>query len=163
VEEVGPDVTRFMMLTKRPESPLDFDYVKAVEQSRENPVFYVHYAHARIRSVERRAGGLALPDPPPLDRLDEAERDLVKLMAQWPRLVEQAAAAREPHRVAFYLHDLASAFHTLWNRGNDDPMFRILTDDPALTAARLTLAGAVGQVLRAGLSIMGVTAAEELR
>ncbi|WP_448582781.1 arginine--tRNA ligase [Thermaurantiacus sp.] len=163
VEEVGPDVTRFMMLTKRPESPLDFDYVKAVEQSRENPVFYVQYAHARIRSVERRAEGLALPVPAPLDRLDDAEWDLVKRMAQWPRLVEQAATAREPHRIAFYLHDLASAFHALWNRGNDDPMFRIMTDDPGLTAARLTLAGAVGQILRAGLSIMGVKAVEELR
>lgn len=163
VEEVGPDVTRFMMLTKRPESPLDFDYQKAVEQSRDNPVFYVHYAHARVRSVERRAEGLALPDPAPLDRLDPEERGLVRRMAQWPRVVEQAAAAREPHRIAFYLHDLASAFHTLWNRGNDDPALRILTDDAGLAAARLTLAGAVGQVLRAGLSIMGVTAAEELR
>ncbi len=163
VEEVGRDVTRFMMLTKRPESPLDFDYVKAVEQSRDNPVFYVHYAHARIRSVERRASGLALPAPAPLDRLDAEEWSLVRLMAQWPRVVAQAAAAREPHRIAFYLHDLASGFHTLWNRGNDDPVFRILTDDLDLAAARLELAGAVGQVLRAGLLIMGVTAAEELR
>lgn len=163
VEEVGPDVTRFMMLTKRPESPLDFDYVKAVEQSRENPVFYVQYAHARIRSVERRALALELPRPAPLDRLDEAEWGLVRLMAQWPRLIEQAAAAREPHRIAFYLHDLASAFHTLWNRGNDDPAFRILTEDPGLTAARLELAGAAGQVIRAGLGIMGVAAVEELR
>lgn len=163
VEEVGPDVTRFMMLTKRPESPLDFDYVKALEQSRENPVFYVHYAHARIRSVERRAEALALPSPPPLDRLDGEERGLVKLMAQWPRLVDQATAAREPHRVAFYLHDLASAFHALWNRGNDDPAYRILGEDPGLSAARLALARACAHVLRAGLSIMGVTAAEELR
>ncbi len=163
VEEVGPDVTRFMMLTKRPESPLDFDYVRAVEQSRENPVFYVHYAHARIRSVERRAEGLALAEAAPLDRLDEAERGLIKIMAQWPRVVEQAAAAREPHRVAFYLHDLASAFHALWNRGNDDPALRILVDDPDLASARLALARGCGHVLRAGLSIMGVTAAEELR
>jgi arginyl-tRNA synthetase len=162
VEEVGPDVTRFMMLTKRPESPLDFDFVKAVEQSRENPVFYVHYAHARIRSVERKAG--ALPASPPLERLDPEELGLAKLLAEWPRLVGQAAAAREPHRVAFYLHDVASLFHTLWNRGNDDPAFRILTDsDGGLSAARLALASAAGIVIRSGLKVMGVTAAEELR
>ncbi|MFQ3665420.1 MAG: DALR anticodon-binding domain-containing protein, partial [Sphingomonadaceae bacterium] len=164
VEEVGPDVTRFMMLTKRPESPLDFDFVKAVEQSRENPVFYVHYAHARIRSVERRAEGLALPSPAPLDRLDAEEIALVRRAAQWPRVVLQAAAAREPHRIAFYLHELASDFHTLWNRGNDDPQFRFLReDDPPLAAARLALARGVAHVIRAGLGIMGVTAAEELR
>lgn len=164
VEEVGRDVTRFMMLTKRPESPLDFDFVKALEQSRDNPVFYVHYAHARIRSVERRAAGLVLPSPAPLHLLDTEELGLVRLLAQWPRLVAQAAAAREPHRVAFFLHDVASAFHTLWNRGNDDPRYRILVeDDLALAAARLALAAATGAVLRAGLSVMGVTAAEELR
>ena len=166
VEEVGRDVARFMMLTKRPESPLDFDFVKAVEQSKENPVFYVHYAHARVRSVERRAAGAerALPADPPLHRLDAEELGLVKLLSQWPRLVVQAAEAREPHRVAFYLHDVASAFHTLWNRGNDDPRFRILAEEDAeLSLARLALAGATGTVLRNGLSIMGVTAAEELR
>jgi arginyl-tRNA synthetase len=153
-----------MMLTKRPDTPLDFDFVKAVEQSRENPVFYVHYAHARICSVERRAAGLSLPSPAPLERLDAEELGLVRLLAQWPRLVTQAAAAREPHRIAFFLHDVASAFHTLWNRGNDDPGQRILIEaDPPLTAARLALAAATGVVLRTGLGIMGVTAAEELR
>ncbi len=161
LDEVGPDVVRFMMLTKRPESPLDFDFVAAVEQSRDNPVFYVQYAHARIRSLERKAG--ALPEPP-LDRLDEAEIGLVKRLAQWPRLVLQAAAAREPHRVAFFLTEVAADFHALWNRGNDDPAFRFLVeDDPGLTAARLALARATACVLRAGLAIMGVEAAEEMR
>jgi arginyl-tRNA synthetase len=166
VEEVGRDVARFMMLTKRPESPLDFDFVKAVEQSKENPVFYVHYAHARIRSVERKGAeaGLSAVPAPPLSRLDQEELGLVKLLAQWPRLVMQAAHAREPHRIAFYLHDVASQFHTLWNRGNDDPAFRILVEgDEGLVLARLALARATGAVLRAGLGIMGVTAAEELR
>lgn len=164
VEEVGRDVVRFMMLTKRPEAMLDFDFATVVEQSRENPVFYVHYAHARIRSVERRAAGMDLPAAAPLARLDTEELALAGLAAQWPRVVRQAAAAREPHRVAFYLADLAAAFHALWNRGNDDPAFRLLReDDPGLTAARLALAGAVGQVIRTALGVMGVTAAEELR
>lgn len=164
VGEVGRDVVRFMMLTKRPEAMLDFDFATVVEQSRENPVFYVHYAHARIRSVERRAAELDLPAEPPLARLDSDELALAALAAQWPRVVRQAAAAREPHRIAFYLADLAGAFHALWNRGNDDPAFRLLReDDPGLAAARLALAGAVGQVIRTALSVMGVTAAEALR
>jgi arginyl-tRNA synthetase len=164
VNEVGRDVVRFMMLTKRPEAMLDFDFADVVQQSRENPVFYVHYAHARISSVRRRAGMLALPSPAPLDRLDQMELALAGLAAQWPRVVRQAAAAREPHRIAFYLADLAGAFHTLWNRGNDDPAFRLLVeDDPAQTAARLALASAVAQVIRTALGVMGVQAAEELR
>jgi arginyl-tRNA synthetase len=163
VNEVGRDVVRFMMLTKRPEAPLDFDFADVVKQSRDNPVFYVHYAHARISSVLRKAAALDLP-PAPLDRLDDAELGLARLAAQWPRLVRQAAAAREPHRIAFYLADLAGAFHTLWNRGNDDPAFRLLReDDLPLTAARLALASAVAQVIRTALGVMGVTAAEELR
>ncbi|MCG2840250.1 arginine--tRNA ligase [Sandaracinobacter sp. RS1-74] len=163
VREVGRDVVRFMMLTKRPEAMLDFDFAHVVEQSRENPVFYVHYAHARISSVLRKASELALPVPE-LSRLDADELGLAKLAAQWPRLVRQAAAAREPHRIAFYLADLAGGFHSLWNRGNDDPAFRLLReDDPQLTAARLELARAVAQVIRTALSVMGVTAAEELR
>lgn len=164
VNEVGRDVVRFMMLTKRPEAMLDFDFADVVQQSRENPVFYVHYAHARISSVLRRAGALALPAPAPLDRLDQQELALAGLAAQWPRVVRQAAAAREPHRIAFYLADLAGAFHTLWNRGNDDPAFRLLVeDDLPLTAARLALASAVAQVIRTALGVMGVQAAEELR
>jgi arginyl-tRNA synthetase len=164
VNEVGRDVVRFMMLTKRPEAMLDFDFAHVVEQSRENPVFYVHYAHARISSVRRKAAELALPSPPPLDRLDAQELALAGLAAQWPRVVRQAAQAREPHRIAFYLADLASAFHTLWNRGNDDPAHRLLVEtDLPLTAARLALAEAVAQVIRTALGVMGVTAAEELR
>ena len=164
VNEVGRDVVRFMMLTKRPEAMLDFDFADVVQQSRENPVFYVHYAHARISSVLRKAATLALPSPAPLERLDAQELALAGLAAQWPRVVRQAAAAREPHRIAFYLADLAGAFHTLWNRGNDDPAFRLLVeDDLALTSARLALASAVAQVIRTALAVMGVQAAEELR
>ncbi|PZU48006.1 MAG: arginine--tRNA ligase [Sphingomonas sp.] len=164
VTEVGRDVVRFMMLTKRPEAMLDFDFADVVQQSRENPVFYVHYAHARISSVLRKAAALALPAPAPLERLDAQELALAGLAAQWPRVVRQAAAAREPHRIAFYLADLAGAFHTLWNRGNDDPAFRLLVeDDLALTSARLALASAVAQVIRTALAVMGVQAAEELR
>jgi arginyl-tRNA synthetase len=163
VREVGRDVVRFMMLTKRAEAPLDFDFAAVLEQSRENPVFYVHYAHARVRSVQRKAATLVLPEPP-FERLDADELALARLAAQWPRVVRQAAAAREPHRVAFFLADLAGAFHTLWNRGNDDPAFRLLReDDLPLTAARLALADAVATVIRAALGVMGVTAAEELR
>lgn len=164
VNEVGRDVVRFMMLTKRPEAMLDFDFAHVVEQSRDNPVFYVHYAHARISSVLRRAAALNLPAPAPLERLDAEELALAGLAAQWPRVVRQAAQAREPHRIAFYLADLASAFHTLWNRGNDDPAFRLLVEsDLPLTSARVTLAQAVAQVIRTALGVMGVTAAEELR
>lgn len=163
VNEVGRDVVRFMMLTKRPEAMLDFDFVAAVEQSRENPVFYVHYAHARISSVLRKASALDLPVPD-LALLDAEELGLSRLAAQWPRVVRQAAAAREPHRVAFYLADLAGGFHSLWNRGNDDPAFRLLVEENLpLTAARVELARAVAQVIRTALSVMGVTAAEELR
>lgn len=164
VNEVGRDVVRFMMLTKRPEAMLDFDFAHVVEQSRENPVFYVHYAHARIASVLRKAAVLDLPSPPRLDRLDSEELALAGLAAQWPRVVRQAAQAREPHRIAFYLADLASAFHSLWNRGNDDPAHRLLVEeDLPLTAARLALASAVAQVIRTALGVIGVTAAEELR
>ena len=164
VNEVGRDVVRFMMLTKRPEAMLDFDFADVVQQSRENPVFYVHYAHARISSVLRRASALSLPSPAPLERLDAQELALAGLAAQWPRVVRQASAAREPHRIAFYLADLAGAFHTLWNRGNDDPAFRLFVEeDAALTAARLALASAVAQVIRTALGVMGVQAAEELR
>jgi arginyl-tRNA synthetase len=164
VEEVGKDVVRFIMLTKRADSQLDFDFAKVVEQSRENPVFYVQYAHARIASLGRKAAEarIALPTPD-LSLLDDADLALVKVAAQWPRIVEQAADAREPHRVAFYLHDLAAAFHTAWNAGNDDASRRfIIAENPALTAARLALAQGVGQVLRNGLAVMGVEAADEL-
>jgi arginyl-tRNA synthetase len=164
VDEVGKDVVRFIMLTKRAESPLEFDFAKVVEQSRENPVFYVQYAHARIASLGRKLAeaGIALPAADPA-LLNAEELQALKLAASWPRLVEQAAEAREPHRIAFYLNDLASAFHTLWNAGNDDPARRfVLPDQPALTAARLHLANAIAQVIRTGLAVMGVAAADEL-
>ncbi len=165
VREVGKDVVRFMMLTKRADSQLDFDFAKVVEQSRDNPVFYVQYAHARIHSIQRRAAeaGIVLPAEPDLTRLDDEELALIKLCAQWPRTVEAAAATREPHRIAFYLGDLAAAFHAAWNRGNDDASRRfVVAEDAALTAARLALARAVGQVIRNGLGVMGVEPVEEL-
>jgi arginyl-tRNA synthetase len=164
VEEVGKDVVRFVMLTKRPESPMDFDFARVVEQSRDNPVFYVQYAHARIASLGRKVAeaGIALPEPD-LALLDEDELAVIRLAATFPRLVEQAAEAREPHRIAFWLGDLAAAFHSQWNAGNDDAARRfVLADRPDLTAARLAMAQAVGQVIRNGLAVIGVAAAEEL-
>ena len=164
VEEVGKDVVRFIMLTKRSDSQLDFDFAKVVEQSRENPVFYVQYAHARIASLGRKAveAGIDLPAPD-LSLLDDADLAVMKTAALWPRIVEQAAATREPHRIAFYLGDLAAAFHSQWNMGNDDAARRFVrADAPALTSARLALTGAVGQVIRNGLAVMGVEAADEL-
>jgi arginyl-tRNA synthetase len=164
VHEVGKDVVRYIMLTRRSDAQLDFDFAKVVEQSKDNPVFYVQYAHARIHSLQRRMVEAGIePVAPALDRLDDEELGLVKLAAQWPRIVEAAALSHEPHRIAFYLGDLAAAFHALWNRGNDDPSRRFLiADDPALTAARLALSRAIGQVIRNGLSIMGVTPVEEM-
>jgi arginyl-tRNA synthetase len=164
VEEVGKDVVRFIMLTKRSDSQLDFDFAKVVEQSRDNPVFYVQYAHARIASLRRKVveAGIDLPAPD-LALLDDTDLALVKTAALWPRIVEQAAEAREPHRIAFYLGDLAAAFHSQWNMGNDDAARRFVrADAPALTAARLAMADAVGQVIRNGLAVMGVEAADEL-
>ncbi len=164
VEEVGKDVVRFVMLTKRPESMMDFDFAKVVEQSRDNPVFYVQYAHARIASLGRKVAeaGVALPEPD-LTLLDADELNVVKMAANFPRIVEQAADAREPHRIAFYLGDLAAAFHSQWNAGNDDATRRfVLADRPDLTSARLAMARAAGQVIRNGLAVIGVAAAEEL-
>ncbi|MFL0587249.1 arginine--tRNA ligase [uncultured Sphingomonas sp.] len=164
VREVGKDVVRFTMLTRRSDAQMDFDFAKVVEASKDNPVFYVQYAHARVASLRRRAAeaGLDLSHPD-VSRLDTEELALVQLAAQFPRAVETAAAAREPHRIAFYLYDLAAAFHALWNVGNDRPDRRfLLPDDPAMTAARLFLAEGVGQIIRNGLSIMGVEAVSEM-
>ena len=165
VQEVGKDVVRFTMLTRKADAQMDFDFAKVVEASKDNPVFYVQYAHARISSLGRRAqeAGIALPAPD-LSLLGTAELAMVKLAAQFPRVVEGAAQAREPHRVAFYLNDLASAFHSWWNMGNDDPRARvILADDPALTATRLFLAQGIGQIIRNGLALMGVAALTEMQ
>ena len=166
VREVGKDVVRFMMLTKRTDSMLDFDFAKVVEASKDNPVFYVQYAHARISSLQRKAAdaGVSLDAKADLSLLDAEELALVKLAAQYPRTVEGAAMAHEPHRIAFYLYDLAAALHALWNRGNDDTDRRFLIESkPDLTRARLELARGIGQVIKNGLALMGVEAAEEMR
>jgi arginyl-tRNA synthetase len=163
VREVGKDVVRFTMLTRKADAQMDFDFAKVVETTKDNPVFYVQYAHARIRSLGRKALDMGLADAAPdLARLDPHDLELVKLAAQFPRLVEGAAAAREPHRIAFYLYDLAAAFHAWFNAGNDDPARRVLVDVPELAAARLFLASTIGQVFRNGLAIMGVAAVEEM-
>lgn len=164
VEEVGKDVVRFTMLTRKPEAQMDFDFAKVVEASKDNPVFYVQYAHARICSILRKAKdeGLA-PSDANLSLLGEDELVLIRQAAQFPREVEAAARAREPHRIAFYLYDLAAAFHAFWNLGNDDPAKRlIIRDAEELTAARLFLGSQIGQVIRNGLAILGVEAVEEL-
>jgi arginyl-tRNA synthetase len=166
VSEVGKDVVRFMMLTRRADAPLDFDFMKVVEASKDNPVFYVQYAHARISSLKRKAAnaGVDLASDADLSLLDEEELALVKRAAQYPRVLESAALAHEPHRIAFYLYDLAAEFHALWNRGNDDPGRRfLLENNPQLSRARLELALGLGQIIRSGLALMGVAAAEEMR
>jgi len=166
VNEVGKDVVRFMMLTKRSDTPLDFDFAKVVEASKDNPVFYVQYAHARISSLKRKSAeaGVDLASDADLSLLDEEDLALVKRAAQYPRVLEGAAMAHEPHRIAFYLYDLAAEFHALWNRGNDDPERRFLIENnPQLSRARLELALGVGQIIRSGLALMGVAAAEEMR
>ncbi len=165
VEEVGKDVVRFTMLTRKNDAQMDFDFAKVVEASKDNPVFYVQYAHARIRSMLRKTGELSIDmnAPADLSLLEEADWELVKLAAQFPRLVEAAAQAHEPHRVAFFLHDFSSAFHSRYNQGNDDPAQRFIVEhNRELTRARLELASAIGQIIRNGLGIMGVTAAEEM-
>ncbi|SNX70464.1 arginyl-tRNA synthetase [Cereibacter ovatus] len=170
VEQVGADVTRFVMLTRKNDAALDFDFDKVLEQSKENPVFYVQYANARINSVLRKAreAGIDVSDAAlaaaDLARLDHpAELSLIGKLAEWPRLVEIAARTNEPHRVAFYLHELASDLHGLWNRGNDEPGLRFLQDDSATSQAKIALARAVGVVICAGLGILGVTPVEEMR
>ena len=171
VEEAGADVTRFIMLTRKNDVALDFDFAKVLEQSKDNPVFYVQYANARINSVMRKAreAGIACDDAT-LATLDlsgmthEAELALAKKIAEWPRLVEIAARGNEPHRVAFYLYELASELHGLWNRGNDDPSLRFFqTGNAATSAAKIALARAAGVVIGCGLGILGVTPVEEMR
>ncbi|WP_415402699.1 arginine--tRNA ligase [Tateyamaria sp. SN3-11] len=170
VDQVGPGVTRFHMLTRKNDAPLDFDFDKVLEQSRENPVFYVQYAHARVTSVLRKAAEakVAVDDATlgaaDLSKLDhEAELALAAKLAEWPRLVETAARSNEPHRIAFYLYDLAGTFHGLWNRGNDVPSLRFLQDDAATSQAKIALARACAVVIASGLGILGVEPAEELR
>ncbi|MBX9774739.1 MAG: arginine--tRNA ligase [Xanthobacteraceae bacterium] len=177
VDEVGRDAVRFMMLYRKNDAALDFDFVKVQEQSRDNPVFYVQYGHARGCSVFRNALEV-VPDLPsdsnarrerlldaPLERLDDTgEASLLRRLALYPRLVEAAAAAHEPHRVAFYLYELASEFHAQWNRGKDAPHLRfIIQNDPLMTMARLALVQGVVTVLASGLGLLGVEAPEEMR
>lgn len=171
VEQVGPDVTRFVMLTRKNDAPLDFDFDKVLEQSKDNPVFYVQYAHARVASVLRKAAeaGITADDATLLaadhTKLDhEAELNLLKKIAEWPRLVEIAARTNEPHRIAFYLYELASDLHGLWNRGNENTSLRFIQDDDSATSqAKIALARSTAVVIAAGLGILGVTPAEELR
>jgi arginyl-tRNA synthetase len=167
IDEVGRDAVRFTMLTRKADAQMEFDLDKVVEQSRDNPVFYVQYAHARCRSVLRQAG-----DPPaaelaaaPLDSLaDAAELALIRRLTAWPRTVDAAALAREPHRIAFFLHDLAADFHVLWNKGRDDSTLRFIRgDEPEATQARLALVAATAGTIRSGLAVMGVTPVEEMR
>jgi arginyl-tRNA synthetase len=165
VREVGKDVVRFTMLTRKADAQMDFDFAKVVEASKDNPVFYVQYAHARIASLHRRAAEAnIICNGVDLSQLDTEDLALVKLAAQFPRIVETAAAAREPHRIAFYLYDLAASLHALWNVGNDRPERRfLLVDNATATCARLFLADAIGQIIRNGLAIMGVEAVEEMK
>jgi arginyl-tRNA synthetase len=173
VDEVGVDAVRFMMLYRKNDAPLEFDLAKVIEQSKDNPVFYVQYAHARACSVLRQALAafpdldltpqrLAAADLALLD--DEHELALIKLLAQYPRLIESAAAAHEPHRLAFYLHDVASFFHSHWNRGKDQPQLRFVNQDRRdLTCARLGLVTGLINILASGLSVLGVKAPDEMR
>jgi arginyl-tRNA synthetase len=177
VNEVGKDAVRFMMLCRKNDAVLDFDLAKVIEQSRDNPVFYVQYGHARGQSVFRNAREVIadLPEDSraradfllaaPLSRLtDPDEIGLMKKIALYPRVIEAAAAAHEPHRVAFYLYELASEFHSLWTRGKDVPYLRfIIFDDPQITMARLALVQGVTTVLASGLALLGVEAPEEMR
>jgi len=173
VDEVGPDPVRFMMLYRKNDAPLDFDFVAVTEQSRDNPVFYVQYAHARAHSVYRNAAEAfegfdpdAL-DPDKLDWsvLDAAEElPVIKRLSQYPRVVEAAALAHEPHRIAFYLHDLASDFHSLWNRGKELPQLRFINPtNRESTEVRVALVKAVADVLASGLTILGVQPIQEMR
>ena len=171
VEQVGPGVTRFHMLTRKNDAPLDFDFDKVLEQSKDNPVFYVQYAHARVHSVLRRARdagvdvsevALAKADLSKLSH--DAELKVAHQIGEWPRLVEIAARTNEPHRIAFYLYELASDFHSLWNRGNDEPALRFVQEgDTDTTSAKIALARAVAVVISAGLGILGVEPVEEMR
>lgn len=176
VEEVGRDAVRFMMLYRRNDAVLDFDLAKVIEQSRDNPVFYVQYGHARGKSIFRNAREL-FPDLPSddrarsnylrnalLERLEDAgEIALIKRLGQYPRVVEAAALAHEPHRIAFYLYELASDFHAHWTQSTAPHLRFIILDDPTMTLARLALVQGVITVLASGLKLLGVEAPEEMR
>jgi arginyl-tRNA synthetase len=177
VDEVGSDAVRFMMLFRKNDAVLDFDLAKVLEQSKDNPVFYVQYGHARGHSIFKNAREV-IPELPEDDRArtaflgdaaverltDPAELSLLRQLAQYPRLIDAAAAAHEPHRIAFYLYDLASEFHALWTRGRDLPYLRfIINNDAEITKARLALVQGVVSVLASGLAVLGVHAPDEMR
>ncbi len=172
VDKVGKDVFRFIMLTRKNDQALDFDFAKVTEQSRDNPVFYVQYAHARACSVMRHAVDEIPPQyltdaalqSAPLDRLVEPqELTVIRLLAGWPRVVEGAADSHEPHRIAFYLQEVAAEFHLLWTKGRDEATLRfIIGADPDLTRARLALVRGVAVVIAAGLAVFGVEPVEEM-
>jgi arginyl-tRNA synthetase len=165
VDEVGPDVLRFMMLYRKNEAPLDFDFAKVTEHSKDNPVFYVQYAHARVCSVLRHAAlqGRATVVPDFSLLTDEAERIVVRRIAGYPKMLEGAALAHEPHRISFYLYELASDFHSLWNRGKESPQLRFIVDnDILITDTRLAFLKVIRYVLANGLRILGVTPVEEM-
>jgi arginyl-tRNA synthetase len=172
VERVGKDVVRFIMLTRKNDATLDFDFAKVTEQSKDNPVFYVQYAHARVNSVFRQARE-AFPNQDFSDAalvgadlsalVSEDEKMLVRRMAEWPRIVEQAAVAHEPHRIAFFLSEIAAEFHALWNKGRDNTALRfIVADDLAVTQARLAMIRAAALVIASGLDVLGVAPVEEM-
>lgn len=167
IEEVGRDAVRFTMLARKADAQMEFDLDKVIEQSRDNPVFYVQYAHARCRSVLRQAGdppAAALAEADLSCLSDAAEMALVRRLGTWPRMVEAAALAKEPHRVAFFLQDVAAEFHGLWNKGREDATLRFIREDePEATRARLALVAATATVIRSGLAVMGVTPVEEMR
>ena len=171
VDQVGPDVTRFVMLTRKNDAPLDFDFDKVLEQSRENPVFYVQYAHARVCSVLRKATEVnievsdATLSAADLSKLDhQAELAVARKLAEWPRLVEIAARTNEPHRIAFYLYELAADLHGLWNKGHDEPSLRFVQEGDSTTSqAKIALARAVAVVISAGLDILGVKPMDVMR
>lgn len=173
VDEVGRDAVRFMMLYRKNDAPLDFDFAKVTEQSKDNPVFYVQYAHARCHSVFRQAKR----DMPDLGQgaeawgkadlrllTDEGEATLIRKLAEYPRILDAAAKSHEPHRLAFYLFELASLLHSQWNRGRDLPDLRFINQENAeLTSARLALVYAVSNIIASGLGIIGADAPEEMR
>ena len=173
VDEVGVDAVRFMMLYRKNDAPLDFDLAKVIEQSKDNAVFYVQYAHARAKSVLRQAKAafpdldlspLAYVDAPLHLLTDEGEKELARMVAQYPRVIEAAAAAHEPHRIAFFLHDLASRFHSHWNRGKDFPSIRFVNVEAReTTRARISLVLCLTAVLASGLGLLGVAAPDEMR
>jgi arginyl-tRNA synthetase len=165
IDEVGPDAVRFLMLMRKSDAQMEFDLNAAVAQTRDNPVFYVQYAHARCRSVLRAAGEPAGLQDADLTALSAPEEfALIRRLITWPRVVESAAEAREPHRIAFFLYDLAGDFHALWNAGRDDATLRFIqAEQPAATLARLALVAATATIIRSGLGVLGVNPLEEMR